>query len=258
MAEHDALAVNHERAPHSHPRRPEPHTRAHHHASAHEWILDLARCLRTRSYARLEGLTRPSAFSRFVARERTFLPRRSSSQSQIQLQDAVRDARSGPGSELGNMGTGEEEADGRRRQHEHEPGREEPDLALAALGTLVEALLEKARGETWKVLRTAYREVSLRASAPVPVDVPISAFVEGERAAGTGTTGEWLAQCLVLRRAVGDGNFAGAGSAGKVGVGVGDRVVRDVEAWLEARAARGEVRRKEGEGMDGRWILVKA
>ncbi|KAI0770105.1 hypothetical protein C8Q74DRAFT_874095 [Fomes fomentarius] len=256
-AEHDAFAVNHERT-----------TRAHPHASAHVWILDLARCLRARNYARLEGLTRPSAFSRFVTRERTLLPRRSSSQSQTQRQDAVRDARSESRSELGNIGTGEEEADGRRRQHQHqhqqgqfqepEPGREEPDLALAALGTLVEALLEKARAETWKVLRTAYREVSLRASAPVPVDVPASVFVEGERAVGTGTTGEWLAQCLVLRRAVGDGNLAGAGSAGKVCVGVGDRVVRDVEAWLEARAARGEVRRKEGEGMDGRWILVKA
>ena len=38
----------------------------------------------------------------------------------------------------------------------------------------------------------------------------------------------------------------------------GVRWYRDVEAWLEARLGKGEARRKEGEGMEGRWILVKA
>ena len=108
-------------------------------------------------------------------------------------------------------------------------------LALEALGKLVEALLDKARGTTWAVLRSAYREVSLRAVVPRHVS-------------GASTTGEWLARSLVLRagpRAVGDRDDA-------------ERMVRVAERWLDGRRVRGEARRKEGEGMEGRWVLVKA
>ena len=36
-----------------------------------------------------------------------------------------------------------------------------------------------------------------------------------------------------------------------------DRMVRVAERWLDGRRVRGEARRKEGEGMEGRWVLVK-
>lgn len=124
------------------------------------------------------------------------------------------------------------------------------DLALGAIGVLVEALLEKARGTTWRVLRTAYREVSLGAT---PTTSPTSSTSALRR--DTGTTGDWLARSLVLRslhpptpRAAGpDSDIDGGG-------------VRhaQLEAWLEERRGKGEARRKEGEGMEGRWIFVKA
>lgn len=135
--------------------------------------------------------------------------------------------------------------------------RGEVDLEVEALGTLVEALLEKARGRTWDVLRTAYRELSLR-TAPGP-----SGSVKG-------TTGEWLARSLVLRprrldgaRSAGDGAGAGVGDKnetenGDAGKETWEVCVEEVEAWLEERGRRGEARRKEGEGMEGRWVLVKA
>ncbi|OJT09440.1 hypothetical protein TRAPUB_14103 [Trametes pubescens] len=108
------------------------------------------------------------------------------------------------------------------------------DLAEEAIQVLVDSLLEKARGPTWNVLRTAYREVHLRA-APTGANL-------GD------TTAAWLARSLVLR----------ATSAGGEVLHGGDTGYDAVTAWLEERSTKGEARRKEGEGMEGRWILVKA
>ncbi|KAL1950440.1 hypothetical protein VTO73DRAFT_5564 [Trametes versicolor] len=108
------------------------------------------------------------------------------------------------------------------------------NLAKEAIQVLVESLLEKAREPAWNVLRTAYREVHLRTT-------PTGA------AAGE-TTATWLARSLVLR----------ATSAGGDNMH-GDNISYDVvTTWLEERSTKGEARRKEGEGMESRWILVKA
>ncbi|TFK91880.1 hypothetical protein K466DRAFT_283725 [Polyporus arcularius HHB13444] len=200
--------------------------------SAEGWVLELARCLRARNYARLDALTRREAYAPFVAQS-------------DHLQCGAH--RLGPGSgpaQKGSHAHGESDVinigndasvpagTGSTRMHTHPTNTategdgglgadtdstDGASLALEALGALVETLLDKARGTTWAVLRSAYREVSLRTAVPVP---------------GAGTTGEWLARSLVLR-----------GGA---------------ERWLDGRRARGEARRKEGEGMEGRWVLVKA
>ncbi|EIW59353.1 uncharacterized protein TRAVEDRAFT_166690 [Trametes versicolor FP-101664 SS1] len=108
------------------------------------------------------------------------------------------------------------------------------NLAKEAIQVLVESLLEKAREPAWNVLRTAYREVHLRTT-------PTGAAV-GE------TTAAWLARSLVLRST----------SAGGENLH-GDNITHDVvTTWLEERSTKGEARRKEGEGMESRWILVKA
>lgn len=99
---------------------------------------------------------------------------------------------------------------------------------------LVESLLEKAREPTWDVLRTAYREVHLR-TAPTG-------------AAAGETTAAWLARSLVLRVA----------SAGVQDLYGSDTGFDAVTTWLEERSTNGEARRKEGEGMEGKWILMKA
>ena len=131
------------------------------------------------------------------------------------------------------------EATARELQHENELLRSILYLqglhAEEALAVLVDALLDRARSAAWNVLRTAYRDVNLRAVPCAPADM-------------TGTTGQWLARSLVL----------GPRAAGKHDGEGGVRWYRDVEAWLEARLGKGEARRKEGEGMEGRWILVKA
>ena len=106
-------------------------------------------------------------------------------------------------------------------------GRTHPPQKLEALAVLVDALLDRARSAAWDVLRTAYREVNLRAVPCAPADM-------------TGTTGQWLARSLVL----------GPRAAEKQDEEGGVEWYRVVEAWLEARLAKGEGRRKEGEGMD--------
>ncbi|KAI0357538.1 hypothetical protein OH77DRAFT_108832 [Trametes cingulata] len=159
--------------------------------TAHNWLVELARCLRRRNYARLDALTRRAVFSRFV--------------------DITS---SGP-------------SEGAERR---------PDLALEAIQVLVDSLVEKAGGTTWNVLRTAYREVNLRAT-------PTGASV-GD------TTALWLARSLVLRTS--------AASGLPLEVERKDGTYDIVEQWLTERSAKGEARRKEGEGMEGRWILVKA
>ncbi|KAI0647848.1 hypothetical protein C8Q79DRAFT_534888 [Trametes meyenii] len=173
---------------------PSPPAEGGRHASAHAWLADLARCLRRRNYARLDALAQRGAFERFVADD-------ASSTS------------------------------GRVAARADDPPN---GLALEAVGTLVESLVGLARGTAWSVLRTAYREVNLRAT--VPAGAP-----SGE------TTAAWLARSLVL-----SSNFTDIGPTE-----VGAPLIDTVEAWLEERRVKGEARRKEGEGMQGRWILVK-
>ncbi|KAI0328996.1 hypothetical protein GY45DRAFT_1325543 [Cubamyces sp. BRFM 1775] len=158
-------------------------------SSAHGWLAELARCLRRRNYARLEALSRHAVYADLVGPVGAQPP---------------------PESQSGSKGVADREA---------------PDLALEAIRALVQSLLDKARGTTWNVVRTAYREINLKAvpSGTIPED----------------TTAMWLARSLVLDRTKGD--------AYKV-----------VETWLDERRVKGEARRKEGEGMEGRWILVKA
>ncbi|KAI0754748.1 hypothetical protein C8Q80DRAFT_1140737 [Daedaleopsis nitida] len=214
-------------------------------ATAHGWLLDLAGCLRARNYARLDGLTRRAVYARFVPRgpvPRASLHSHSGSRS-------IAESASG---------SGQESRSGWRDGEDTVQGHAPLVLELEALGTLVGALLEKARGRTWDVLRMAYREVSLRAPPSGPVG-------QG----GTGTTEEWLARSLVLRprnledapsagRGGGDGNGSESIWNEVVGSERSGACVGDVEAWLEERGRRGEARRKEGEGMEGRWVLVKA
>ncbi|KAI0667734.1 hypothetical protein C8Q78DRAFT_1052300 [Trametes maxima] len=168
-------------------------------ASAHAWLADLARCLRRRNYARLHALAQRSAFERFVGADPEF------------------ESESTPSAALAARAAGRP-----------------ANLALEAIGTLVESLVERARATAWSVLRTAYREVNLRAT---PIGAP-----SGE------TTAAWLARSLVLSSSFIDVRPAEGGSA----------PVEAVETWLEGRREKGEARRKEGEGMEGRWILVKA
>ncbi|KAI0699956.1 hypothetical protein C8T65DRAFT_658729, partial [Cerioporus squamosus] len=185
-------------------------------ASAREWVRELARCLRARNYARLDALTRREAYEAFVIVS-----------SQSQSDHLQQPGAHGDGDAAGTSTSTSTAPDGRHTEILKLTGGTGTGLgclALEALGTLVETLLDKARGTTWAVLRSAYREVSLRAVVP---------------GTGTGTTGDWLVRSLVLR---GDG---------------GDPRAR-AERWLDERRARGEARRKEGEGMEGRWVLVKA
>lgn len=104
------------------------------------------------------------------------------------------------------------------------------NLELEAVQVLVDSLIEKARGPAWNVLRTAYREVDLRATP--------------KGACAGYSTAAWLTRSLVLRTEV----------QGECVHPVEDAAT----AWLEERRAQGEARKKEGEGMEGRWILVKA
>ncbi|KAH9891852.1 hypothetical protein C8Q73DRAFT_792172 [Cubamyces lactineus] len=157
-------------------------------SSAHEWLTEIARCLRRRNYARLEALSRHAVYARLVGSVNAQSPESQSGFKEV--------------------------AD-----------RETPDLAVEAIRALVQSLLDKARWTTWNVVRTAYREINLKAVLP--------GITQED------TTAMWLARSLVLDRTGGD-------------------AYEIVETWLEERRVKGEARRKEGEGMEGRWILVKA
>lgn len=94
---------------------------------------------------------------------------------------------------------------------------------------LVDGLCDKARENTWRVLRTSYREI-----------------ICAPPATGSLTdTNDWLARALVLP------------SRSRHGSAKSTAVVAMVEDWLEERCTKGEVKKKEGENMQGRWILVK-
>ncbi|KAI0712445.1 hypothetical protein C8Q76DRAFT_797292 [Earliella scabrosa] len=235
-------------------------------STAYDWLLDLARCLRARNYARLEGLTRRAAYRHFVYGPLSSPARAGPALSPTHAarEGSERDKQGGEARRGAQYNSEPIRAARGGQDHVHDQGRvDDPgrdsesdaprDLALEALGTLVEALLEKARGTTWDVLRTAYREVSLRAT-----------LNPGTGTNTTETTAHWLARSLVLRpargvEARGESKVVIDGSVGKVGRPADVEVEVDaVDAWLEERRGRGEARRKEGEGMEGRWVLVKA
>ncbi|KAI0822066.1 hypothetical protein BC628DRAFT_1392200 [Trametes gibbosa] len=106
------------------------------------------------------------------------------------------------------------------------------NFALEAIQVLVNSLVEKARRQAWNVLRTAYREVDLRAT-------PKGACL-GD------TTAAWLARSLVLCTTAREEDARPSEPYDAVAM------------WFEERCTNGETRKKEGEGVEGRWILVKA
>ncbi|PIL22744.1 transporter [Ganoderma sinense ZZ0214-1] len=214
--------------------------------SAREWLRELARCLGARNYARLEALTRREVFAAFV-----HPPGRPLSPPSRQEGDAHPAAKAiAPIDASGQPRT--------VQRWDHNGTGDGRDLALEAIAVLVETLLEKARGTTWRVLRTAYREVSLGAtlsgSTPTSTSAPACAHNDHERGTPS-TTGDWLARSLVLHATL-TPRTAGPGADSSLD-GAGARH-RRLEAWLEERCGKGEARRKEGEGMEGRWIFVKA
>ncbi|KAH9948867.1 hypothetical protein B0H21DRAFT_820610 [Amylocystis lapponica] len=120
---------------------------------------------------------------------------------------------------------GTEDAQGTR-----DPG----NLAFEALCTLADALRTKARETTWLVLRGAYRELSCPqlASPPTPVEY------------ASPSTRMWLARSLMLRPALSKDKDT-------------DVAIKAVDEWLARKAAEGDVRSRESEGMEGRWIVCK-
>lgn len=175
-------------------------------SEVYQWLNDLARSLRTRNFARLDGLTQQEAFERFIST----------------------DSHAGP-SGVSPMPPNSEK---------NVPTGAPADLAREALSTLVDALRQRARETTWLVLRSAYRElhcppaaISAEADANATTEVPSS-------------TRDWLARSLTLRPIM--SNNEQPPDIGKL-----------VDEWLTQRCANGEVRRKEGPGMDGRWIVCK-
>jgi len=174
---------------HSLPRTFMPRT-----SDAYRWLCELTRCLRGRNYARLNSLTCPEVF-------RSFAP------TPVESHEA--DAAAKKGTET------------RGQDHRR-------DLYSQAMGTLVNALREKARETAWLVLRSAYREFACppAAGSELPDD-----------------TSQWLARSLVLLP-------AGSGNEQKRAV-----AIKAVNEWLEERSKEGEVRKKDG--MEGRWVVCK-
>jgi len=113
------------------------------------------------------------------------------------------------------------------------------NLPLEALCVLVEDLRIKARETTWLVLRSAYRELHCS-----PDPAPASGQDETKTSVHSPTS-EWLARSLTLRPVL---------SEDQQGVA---NIAKLVEDWLNRKCAEGEVRRKEGPGMEGRWIICK-
>lgn len=180
----------------------------------YRWIHDLARCLRTRNYARLEKVTQRHAFAHFAAQagERLVLV----------ILPALSARREG----------GKREAKGRpsNERDVNPESNHSVNLPLEALCTLVEALCDKARETAWLVLRTSYREL-----------------ICAPPATGSSTnTSEWLARALTLRSRM-DANGAEKPLD----------VVAIVDKWLGQRCDKGEIKRKEGDNVQGRWVLVK-
>jgi len=112
------------------------------------------------------------------------------------------------------------------------------NLPLEALCMLVEGLRNKARETTWLVLRSAYRELHC------PPDPAPSSGQDETKTSVHSPTSEWLARSLTLRPVLSEDQ------------GVAN-VAKLVDEWLTRKCTEGEVRRKEGPGMEGRWIICK-
>lgn len=110
-------------------------------------------------------------------------------------------------------------------------------LALEAACVLIDALRAKARETTWLVLRSAYRELHCLPSC--------SDNVELKPDTGTvSSTAHWLIHSLALHSV----------TSGLEHTESADKLVNE---WLAERCTAGEVRRKDGAGMEGRWIVCK-
>jgi len=112
------------------------------------------------------------------------------------------------------------------------------NLAREALSTLVDALRQRARETTWLVLRSAYRELHCPPAS-------VSAGDDGNATTEVPpSTRDWLARSLTLRPIMSDNEQPP--DIGKL-----------VDEWLMQKSAVGEVRRKEGPGMEDRWLVCK-
>ncbi|KDQ62642.1 hypothetical protein JAAARDRAFT_189936 [Jaapia argillacea MUCL 33604] len=148
---------------------------------ASEWITLIASTLRLRNYAKFELLTRPAAFEAFLPP----LPSPKSIKSPAAPSKATRTP--------------------------------DPSLASDAMHSLVEALRSKARGTTWLILRSAYRELSCQSGSP---------------------TRDWLVASLALCpvRSAGNSSFS-------------------LDEWLEKTEKEGGIKKKDG--VEGRWMVCK-
>ncbi|KZT09259.1 voltage-gated potassium channel [Laetiporus sulphureus 93-53] len=175
-------------------------------SDAYQWLSDLARCLWTRDYTRLEALTRREAFKPFVGSEADQIPA---------PQDAAPKSKGA-----------EREIKQRSAKQSGAPS----NLALEALCTLIDSLRAKARETTWRVLRSAYRE--------------LHCLPPNSTSKGPSSTSEWLAHSLTLASiwdddAIADDNY----------------VAKLVDEWLTRKCAEGEIRQKEG--VEGRWTVCR-
>ncbi|PCH39921.1 voltage-gated potassium channel [Wolfiporia cocos MD-104 SS10] len=177
-------------------------------SDAYRWLEDLARCTRTRNYARLDALTRRTAFEHLISRDEA-----------MRSSGADDSATSAKGGSPTNM-------------------KPKPDLALEALCSLVEQLRGKARATSWLVIRSAYRELH----CPPPT-APDLAEAGGGTLAVPATT-EWLSHSLTLTPM----SSVPPSTA---------TIAKLVDDWLARKCEEGEVKRKEGTGMEGRWIVCK-
>ncbi len=162
-------------------------------SNARRWLLDLARTVRLRNYAKMEQLTMREAFNQIL-----------------------------PGGETSSE-TKHSKLGSSRKDHPPLP----PDnMAMETLCVLVNALRSKVQETTWRIMRSAYRE--LYCSQPTD--------------AASSFTRDWLCRSLTLR----PNTKAG-------GVAVDDLSLLD--AWLEKKHVGGEIRLKEG--AQGCWIVCK-
>ncbi|OSX59638.1 hypothetical protein POSPLADRAFT_1048138 [Postia placenta MAD-698-R-SB12] len=110
-------------------------------------------------------------------------------------------------------------------------------LALEAACVLNDALRAKARETTWLVLRSAYRELHCLPSCGDNVELKPD----------TGTvpsTAHWLIHSLALHSV----------TSGLEHTESADKLVNE---WMAERCTAGEVRPKDGAGMEGRWMICK-
>ncbi|CCM06286.1 uncharacterized protein FIBRA_08537 [Fibroporia radiculosa] len=107
------------------------------------------------------------------------------------------------------------------------------NLSLEAACTLVDEIRNKARETTWTILRSAYRELQCLPNTEARHDKDIDSL-----------TSNWLLRSLALRPITSSMDDVDSYAL--------------IEEWLVRRCTQGEVRRKEGHGMEDKWIICKA